>query len=386
MKKTKDEVQREAITALDANHGRGIIAMSTGTGKSRIPILIALREWHPDYKILICVPTEKLRDENWKAEFEKWGASSIWETSVERTCYVSMPKIKNQVYNMVIMDEAHNVTENNSQFFDQNDCYSLIALTATPPENGEKKQLLDDIGLKIIYRVTMDQAVEWGLVAPYKIFIVETELDKVTKNIAAGNKLKPFMQTEQQAYNYLCDQIGKLQRLDYPSPHDKKKLEMLIFRRMHFIYNLPSKLEATRFVIQKLIPREERTLIFAGSIEHAELLCANTYHSKTPKTSTSFDDFAQKRTNVLSCVNSLNEGHNIADLDRAVIEQLNSKSLKMIQRIGRIVRFREGHTAKIIIIVARATMDEEWCKQSLKDFNSANITVYNINDLKQKYR
>ena len=33
MKKTKDQVQAEAQTAIELNHGKGIIAMATGTGK-----------------------------------------------------------------------------------------------------------------------------------------------------------------------------------------------------------------------------------------------------------------------------------------------------------------------------------------------------------------
>ena len=55
----------------------------------------------------------------------------------------------------------------------------------------------------------------------------------------------------------------------------------LILQRMRFIYNLPSKLEAAKYILKHIIPIEDRTLIFCGSIAHAEELSKNTYHSKT---------------------------------------------------------------------------------------------------------
>ena len=80
MKKTKSEVQQEAEDAIEANGGSGSVFMATGTGKSKIPIDIAKKDLQTisisNYRILLCVPTEKLRDKNWKEEFEKWEAVS----------------------------------------------------------------------------------------------------------------------------------------------------------------------------------------------------------------------------------------------------------------------------------------------------------------------
>src|SRR5210317_1714301 len=97
--------------------------------------------------ILIVVPTEKLRDVNWKEEFAKWSASYIYENNVERACYVSANKIFNKRYDMVILDEVHNITENNSLFFGQNSAKEVIGLTATMPDNYEKKQILASLML-----------------------------------------------------------------------------------------------------------------------------------------------------------------------------------------------------------------------------------------------
>ena len=150
MKKTKNQVQEEAELALERNKGKGLVVMATGTGKSKIAINIAKKKYKPDLKVLIIVPTEKLRDVNWKNEFDKWDCLSIYENNVQRACYVSANKIHDQHFDIVILDEAHNITENNSEFFYQNVIDSIIGLTATMPDSEIKLQLFKDLNLKII--------------------------------------------------------------------------------------------------------------------------------------------------------------------------------------------------------------------------------------------
>lgn len=386
MKKTKDEVQQEAQDAIEANGGSGAVLMATGTGKSKIPINIAKKDLltHSlsDYKILICVPTEKLRDNNWKKEFDKWEATEIWDECVERTCYVSMPKIKDKHYDLVVLDEGHNITENNSVFFENCTYDKVILLTATMPRNLKKLDIIERLNLDIVYTVTLDQAVEWGLVSPYKITVIYTRLDINDKYVAAGSKHKPFYQTEFAAYNYLTNRINALKDEPILDQKEKGLLQVLIRKRMHLIYGLKSKTQAAKYLLSK-IPKTDRVLIFAGLIAQAEELCENTFHSKSPKNSTSYEDFELCKINRLASVDSLNEGHNIPDLDRAFVVQINSNSLDIIQRIGRIVRYRDGHLAKITILVAKNTVDEDWLRKAISEISQENVQFLDFEQLKQ---
>ena len=146
---------------------------------------------------------------------------------------------------------------------------------------------------------------------------------------------------------------------------------------------MPSKTEAAKFLLEHIIPKEERTLIFAGSIAQAEQVCTDFFHSKT--NDKKFNLFTEEKINRLSSVKSLNEGHNISNLDNALIIQLNSKELSMVQRIGRIVRYRDEHIANIYIINVRNTVDENWLESSLSDFDQNNITYLNYSQLKMNY-
>lgn len=384
----KSKVQREALNTVFGNKTkRSLVTMATGAGKSKIGIDLA--EWIANNKtegtpkILIVVPTEKLRDENWKEEFEKWGQGFLWDTCIERCCYVSANKISGQTYDLVILDEAHNITASNSEFFYQNDIKQCLGLTATPPQDEEKKEILYDLNFKITYDLSLDLAVSLGLVSPYQVTVVQVPLNSKDKNVASGSKAKPFMQTEQAKYKYLSDTIQST--MYSASPSIKAGLKFKILARMRFIYGLRSKTDAAQYLLDKVIPQEQRTLIFAGGIAQADELCEHSFHSKSKKTDTSFDDFKAERLNRLSCVNSLNEGHNIPNLDNGLVVQLNSKALNLIQRIGRIVRYRDGHRAQIYIICAMGTQDEAWVAKAVAELGEENINHTTIEELKALY-
>jgi superfamily II DNA or RNA helicase len=364
----KSKVQSEALEAAKEK-SRTIVVMATGAGKSKVGIdyakEIVLNNLFA--KILIIVPTEKLRDENWKEEFAKWDAIDIWDANVERCCYVSANKYEGQEFDLVICDEIHNITLSNSAFFYQNSIDKAIGLTATIPENEEKLSILVDLGFEFVYTLSLDKAVKLGLVSPYEITVIKIPLEANKKTCVSGSKDKPFFQTEVSKYEYLTEVMN---RAIFSSDARVKTTAMFkILARMRFIYDLKSKTAAARFLLSNLIPMTERTLIFAGGIEQAEDLCPYSFHSKSKKTDSSFDDFKEGRITRLSCVNSLNEGHNIPNLDIGLVVQLNSKALNLIQRIGRIVRYREGHRAQIYILCAKGTQDEIWVEKAIEELD-----------------
>lgn len=383
MKKTKSQVQEEARIAIEANGGRGTFLGATGVGKSKVPIDYIKKHLNAWSNILLVVPTEKLRDVNWKNEFEKWDAAQYYE-NIERSCYISISKIKGKKYDLVILDEVHNITENNSEFFANNEVKDIIALTATAPDSFIKRQILTSLRLNPVYIVTVDEAVNWGLISPYRVVVNYVRLDTVHKNVKAGTKAKPFMTTEYNAYKYLTNSIEALMYKDIKSPYEEKRLQMLIFKRMRFIYDLETKSKAAEFLLNQIIPEDERTLIFAGSIKQAERLNPYSFHSKS-KDDSAYVKFVEKEINRLSGVSSLNEGHNLPDVDNALIAQLNSKELHFIQRVGRTVRYREGHVANIHIITAKDTVDETWTEKAIGGIDKENIQRVNFEELKMKY-
>lgn len=371
-KKSKDEVQEEAKKVLSLYNNTGLIAMATGTGKSKIAVdkIAEIEALKPELKALVVVPTEKLRDENWKNEFVKWGKEELW-AKVRRSCYASVSKISQETFDIVILDECHNITLKNSEFFQNNTVKAVIGLTATPPTDELKVNLLKQIGLNIIYQVSLDQAVSWGLISPYKITVVKVSLDSSRRNIKLG---KRFL-TELEAYHHYTSYINHV-NMENGTAAQLEKRKIFIGKRRDLIYNLESKFQAAKFILDKMIPQTDRTLIFAGSKKQAEQICPYFFHSSS--TSEHYNMFKAKLINRLAAVNALNEGDNIEELDNALIIQSNSRDLHLIQRIGRIVRYREGHLADIFILVARNTVDEEWFESASLSFENQRIESVNF--------
>jgi superfamily II DNA or RNA helicase len=378
--KVREKVQDEAKQAVIKNGGTGMIAMATGSGKSRVAVELAKYYLNSiDKSLALIVPTEKLRDENWKEEYQKWGAEYLWTPTV-RLCYASASKIQNKNLELAILDEGHNITELSSEFFLNNEVERAVLLTATPPEDKVKRQILSDLDLPLVYELTLDQAVRLGFVAPYKITVITVPLDATTKNIPGGTKANPFMTTEAACYAYWNKRVQGA--MFDQTPQGKAKLKFAILGRMQFIYKIPSKTQVIKYLLDKVIPQDDRTIIFCGNIEQAEDVCSTYYHSKSGNQF--YDAFKTEQINRLSCVKAVNEGHNFPGVDSAIIGQLNSKEKDLVQRIGRIIRYRPGHEAHIWIVISESTQDEKWLENATENLNQSKINYVRFPQFKQR--
>lgn len=350
---SREKIQQEALSKWLIIR-RGLLVLPTGTGKTKIAIDAIVETKHK--KVLVIVPTEKLRDDTWPKELKKWG----WKKKIEIVCYASIAKIKRRSFDLVIMDEAHRITENNKAFFKNNKIKDILGLTATNPK--DKYDLLKDI-CPLIYTVTLDEAIDAGAVADYEIEIVYLKLDDKDKYIQGGNAKNRFFTTEAGQYKFINQRINAMRYSGRPVP------EFFYMNRMRFIYNLRSKTQLAKKLLLGL--QDKRTLIFCGSIEQAQEVCPNFYHSKSDDKA--LEAFMQGKINHLSAVRALNEGINIPKVDTALIVQLNSKELDLVQRIGRTLRTDKEVNAKVIILVSIGTQDENWAEKAIAYFDQTKV-------------
>lgn len=359
--KNIDKIQTEAVDAwFNTPTFNGLLTMATGTGKTKVAISVLkkLKGRKRDFKFLVIVPRTSLRDDEWPDQFSKWGTNIELNTS-NIECYASIAKIKDQEYDLVIFDECHNLTPANEVFLSQNKIKNKVAITATYPEDKEKDLILKKHFVHC-FDYNLNEAVDQEVVSPFTLQIITIPLDD-RRNIVAGGK-KKFLTSEVKNYEYLSKQIN----IAIFQKHREERIKFLRLNRTRFIYNLPSKTRKAQEILNSL-DKNKKILIFAGSIEQANILCEHRYHSKT--NDIDLNRFKSDDIKVLSSVASLNEGHNIQNLDTLLIVQATSSSLQLIQRIGRAIRFREGHVAEVIVLLAEGTQDEKWFKNASKDLN-----------------
>ena len=422
----KQKVQNEAWTTWHYTGRVGTIAAGTGFGKSKLAVMEVQHMHEAGYlidnnEVLLVSPTTKLRDDNWPKEFEDWGAIHLFKNHVKSICFASLKKERELLketgrrYKLVILDEIHRLTELSAQafategedafseFFSEDLTDAILGLTATEPHpkrDPDKTALLEQIA-PVVFRYSLDQGVQDGLIADYQIRVIWCPPDDVNKTIAAGSKKKPFKTTEAKQYDYMTKQmqhtaiqIDGIQKQLKENTFDLfadpmavekavKNLEKLratqerqVFARARMIYNLESKTKLAERCIAALSQQNIRLLVFCGGITQANrLLGDRVFHSKS--TSAAFDAFNRKEINMLGVVNAANEGINFVDLDQALIIQVDSNARNLTQRVGRLLRIREGHIGVIYILCAPNTIDQTWLESSLAGFNPNKITYFN---------
>lgn len=359
----KDRIQKKIVQRLKDNNGHGIIAAATGVGKTKVAIdYITSRKDTPS--VLWLVPTTGLRDKGVPDEWNKWGQQAYFDKHVTTKCYRSLHK-ETSFYNIIVMDEGHNITYNayNCETMRQKKYDSVIFLSATVPGERIKIRIINHMELKVIANIPVSQAEKLGLVAPFEVYAYPVAMGKRADfKVDSKYSGQKYTTSEHNRYYALAGRIAEFPRGKAP--------KNLYLARMRSIYRFKSKVRAAKLLLKQIEPTS-RILIFCGSIEVADTLCEYTYHSKSD--TSDYERFNRKEINRLAVVNALNEGHNMVDVDMAMMVQVNSKNRNYIQRQGRAIRWRPGHSAKIIILYSAGTVDYSWVMSSLKGMDTKKI-------------
>lgn len=357
---TKTEIQEKIVADLKSPI-HGLLTLAPRIGKTKIAIDIIKKE--KPKTVLWVTPSTILRDIDIPKEFQTWKANKEFDITTI-ICYPSLLTHEGD-YDLIILDEYQDLTPANSTpLFNKRIKYkTIIGLSGTHPRHREKLKLYSELGLEILSYMSIDQAVENKLIANYDIEVIEIELNDRIKNVRAGSKDKPFMQTEKDSYSYQSQKIAKAiaQGLSVP--------KFVYLNRMRFLYNLKSKQDFAKKFLTKL---KGRTLIFAGSIAQIEELTEYTYHSKT--NDKYLTAFKEGTIDTLGLVNSGGIGHTFMNVDNLLIVQVNSDQKgDATQKICRSLVLQGNYRAKIYILCVINTVDEVWKNNVLESFNTNNV-------------
>lgn len=387
MDKIKDKEQRLALNKWASNKFVGSIIAGTGFGKSRCGILAIKYVFEHKYnldkygtKALILVPTVQLQDQ-FRSEFDKWVDDLSWIDNVDILCYQSAYKLKDQHYDIVICDEIHlGLSKEYKKFFDNNTYDKLLCMTATVPEEKEYADYLNKLA-PTIYKITLDQCVNLGLVSPYKIQCIPVELTKDERDMykAINNQ---FIRSKYVLGQFdAFDRAKSIMKNTNAHPEDRKaaaQFYQAIRERKAVIDFAENKIKMFKELVMNNL--DKKILAFSGANNFTDQLSASisplamSYHSgKTKKQrETILDAFKNDTIKVLCSTKALNQGLDVPDANMGIMCGITSKSLPMIQRVGRLVRFQEGKTGEIIILYVKDSQEEKWLKNSTKNLDNVN--------------
>jgi len=332
--------QKEAVDKWCTNGYRGTVVIPTGGGKTFVA-LEAIRRL--SVSTLVCVTTKELA-EQWRGRLKEAlgiDAGMLGDTKREirpvtvaiynsATKYISL--IKNR-FGLLVCDECHHVP---AQTFKtvaiaMKSPYRL-ALSATPKRYDMNEALVFFTCGKVVYTANYQELVRLKLACPLRFYRIYVDLtsDEVMQyssidsaNIFSFTKLAKIAYKAERKYTVL----GKL-------------LEKLKDRKIIVFTQYVDQAERAHKVAREVM----KSAILTGSTKDRERV---------------FDRFRSGKVNCIVSTTVLDEGIDVPDADVAIVLSGSGSERQLMQRIGRVLRHRDGKTALVVEIVTRNTVEEK---------------------------
>lgn len=389
-----NKVTRESIVAdvlENTPHRLMILEHATGVGKSYSSLKI-MEKVKPK-KILLMVK-ETSHKVNWTEEFVKWGLEQWLEvTTIE--CYASLKKYTNTTWDMIILDEVHNLNQNRMIMLSTIKSNIYVALSATiEPRFKQYLCSILKIGIDDVYhsKVSLSQAIYSGILPQPNIYLIPLILknEKPTEvliekrgypvnrqviHCSFKDRLKYLKGgkyrnvevhikcTEAEKYIQLTNNVDYWKEeymRNYSQAAHNYWMQAAITRK-RFLGN--AKTEHVKPILNKL--KDSRYICFCASVKQAKELGAKTaIHSKNKKSEETLESFQRKDINSIFAVGMLTEGQNLVDIDAGIIIQLDSKERSYLQKSGRVLRSKEP---KQYIFYYKNTQDEKYLSTIIED-------------------
>lgn len=352
----RDQRQKE-FAKIWINSGKhGILNLCPRFGK--IYTTINIIEKLKPKSILIAYPDNKIK-QSWKDDFAKRGYD---DSNVTYTTHLSLKKYTENMYDLVVIDEIHLLSEAQieatKELLDIN--LNVLGLTGTMTTWTERT-LAEELDMSVVATYPMEKAIEEGVIVDYEITVVRVALDNKRKNNYKGK-----VRTEKAQFDAYGWVINSLEA-------QGKSTMFLRLARMRIIQNSVAKMEKTRELLKK--HKDERVLVFCGVTKIADQLGIPSYHSKKEEKQI-FDDFVTGKGKHLAVVKIGNTGVTYKPLNRVIINYFDSNAENLAQKINRCMAMEYNNPEKkamIYIVCSDEDVEAKWLKKALEFFEKSKI-------------
>ncbi|OGG45887.1 MAG: hypothetical protein A3F84_17190 [Candidatus Handelsmanbacteria bacterium RIFCSPLOWO2_12_FULL_64_10] len=362
--------QQEAFDAWAERGCRGVVVLPTGSGKSHVA-LMALA--HVRRSALVVAPTIDLMNQ-WYDLLTKafdrevgilgGGYHEVRDLTVTTydSAYMHMDRYGN-AFGLVVFDEVHHLP---GEFYSHAAEMSIapyrLGLTATPERADGRHVLLDALVGPLVYaRGIRDLSGDY--LAEYTTERMEVSMVAEERAVyeAAHAEYREFLESHRLSVG-TADGWKRFVMLSAQSSAGRRA--MLAYQRYRRVaLGTAAKLR----VLEDLLKRHprDRVLIFTNDNETAYtisqefLVPAITHQTRTRERKAVLEGF--NRGDYLTVVTSkvLNEGVNIPEANVAVVLSGSGSIREHVQRLGRILRRREGKQAVLYEVVSKNTVEDQ---------------------------
>lgn len=361
--------QREAVEALFAAGGAGVVVLPTGAGKTFVAQLALARAARA---ALVVTPTLDLMQQWYgvlSAGFDLdvglvgGGYHEVRPLTVTTydSAYLHMERFGNQ-FGFVVFDECHHLPGPSLRLAAEA-CLApyRLGLTATPERGDGSESQLDTLIGPVVYRREIKE-----LAGTY---LAEYETRRITVSLS-DDEQRRYDEARAIYREYIADagismaSLAGFQRflsLSATEPEGRKAL--LAYREQKRISEgSESKLRllARLFAIHS----KDRVIVFTSDnatvheISRRFLVPAITHQTKVKERKEILDAFNAGRYPFLATSKVLNEGVDVPSASVAVVLSGSGSVREHVQRLGRILRRQDGKRALLYELIAAGTSEE----------------------------
>jgi superfamily II DNA or RNA helicase len=374
---TLRDYQKQSLDAWILNSKRGVIVLPTGSGKTVIGInAISLL----NTPTIVVVPTLDLLDQ-WRSRLKKefkadvgmlgGGEQEIKALTVSTydSAYIHAARLGNK-FGLIIFDEVHHLpAEGYKHIAEMFASPFRMGLTATyEREDGLHAELNRLVGGKVFEKKVKELAGEH--LSPFRLQKIAVEL--------TAEEQKEYEHNQGIFADYLrrCNITIRtpldFQKIVIRSGRDPNARKALLARNKarDIALNSISKIEKFREILKK--HTESRLFIFTEHnklvhiISKEFLIPAITYRTATRERSEILDRFRSGVYRAVVTSKVLDEGIDVPEADVGVILSGTGSRRAFIQRLGRILRKKEGKEAVLYEIVSAETSEINTAKRRNK--------------------
>ncbi len=365
------DYQHAALEAWRAARHRGVIVLPTGAGKTVValsaiadrrrsalvvaPTLDLVRQWHARL-------TESFGGE---VGMVGGGSHDVRPLTVATydSAHLHMEHLGAR-FGTVVFDECHHLPSGAYR-----DAASLclapfrLGLTATPERTDGRDQELDTLIGPVVHRAEIGE-LSGRFLASYETIPIAVEL---------SDEERADYDAARETYRGFCFANGLRMPVDFSrfvmltARGERGRAAMTAYRRQRAIaFAAPSKLDEVGVLLGR--HRTDRSIVFtedndtAAAIASRYLLPIMTHRTKLRERATILRLFADGSYRAVVTSKVLNEGVDVPEANVAIVVSGSGSVMQHVQRLGRILRMRDGKRATLYELVTRGTA-ETWVSE-----------------------
>lgn len=332
--------QEQAYDRWADNGMKGVLKAVTGAGKTRagFRVIEAYQENNPEAKVLVVVPSDQIKQQ-WGDQWRK-ADTKIAITLVTYFKAVNMLEAGEIETDLMVLDECHSILSEKRSKVVQIPHKHVLGLSATPLESVE---LLGGMFMEIGW--------EEAVVSPFDITYLTFRMNgyQTAEYRALTQKMKNSLKRRDELI-----EEGKFEELP--------DLMAIIMQRRSYVYTLPQRVKYALKLAFK--HADDRIIMFCERLEQVRELYdqLTRLNEKVAVYTSEMDtikEYKEKRARILLTSRMIKQGFDDPFTTMGVIVSTPITELSHVQTIGRIVRYFPEKHAKIFVLLAERTSDED---------------------------